>query len=396
LCILGGPALWSTGFGAVADHVYWGQIVQGRIYDDPNLGPLCVVLIEFETDATVEAIEITTPAGYFDVIPSDDYTAYADTETFHWVSDATDRWEYWGYFEDSEALLAYGDGLYVFTVYYLNGPAEETSVWYGEPGTNEPIAAPTQRPDLVWPSYNGLAGSPVRFLWQPITDANVAEVYLGVVDVNGVHAAEATYDVDTVISDPYPLAEGVYDAELMFENFYPVTNPDGIPFDLLKTSMLFQPFEVTFSGVYRFWSSVTGAHFYTADDDEKNALLRESRNTWTYEGLAFYAWKTQYYADLSPVYRFRSIQPSVYLYTIDTDEKDHLIRDQSHLWAFEGAAFYAFEVGRQPTGSKPVYRFWNASSGSPFYTIREAEVDMLLADYPEVFIFEGPAFYAYE
>ena len=395
-CLLVLACLCGSGFGAVAEHVYWGQIIQGRIHDDPNLDPLHLVLIEFETDASVEAIEIETPAGYVDVIPSDEYTQYAGTETFHWVSDGVHRWEYWGYFEDADTLYAYGDGLYVFTIYYVDGSAEVTDVWYGVPGRDEAIRAPEQRPHLVWPSHEGAAASPLTFLWQPITDPYAIDVYLGIIDAEGRYVASDVYGPEAVVSDSYPLPEGWYDVELGLENFYPVTNPDGIPFDLLKTSMLFQPFEVVLSSVHRFWSPVTGVHFYTADEQEKDELIREHSDLWAYEGTAFYAWSTKYDPNLSPVYRFYAESVGTWLYTIDTEEKEMLIRDYPDLWKFEGVAFYAFEQGRQPVGSSPVYRFRDLASGSDFYTASEAEVDKLLSDYPDIFAFEGPAFYAYQ
>ena len=42
--------------------------------------------------------------------------------------------------------------------------------------------------------------------------------------------------------------------------------------------------------VYRFWSPVTGAHFYTISEREKDKLIEKYADVWTFEGPAFYAW----------------------------------------------------------------------------------------------------------
>jgi len=43
--------------------------------------------------------------------------------------------------------------------------------------------------------------------------------------------------------------------------------------------------------VYRFWSPRISAHFYTISEVERDYLLRTyGTETWTYEGIAFYAW----------------------------------------------------------------------------------------------------------
>jgi len=43
--------------------------------------------------------------------------------------------------------------------------------------------------------------------------------------------------------------------------------------------------------VYRFWSPKISAHFYTISEVERDYLLRTyGTETWTYEGIAFYAW----------------------------------------------------------------------------------------------------------
>ncbi len=99
-----------------------------------------------------------------------------------------------------------------------------------------------------------------------------------------------------------------------------------------------------------------------------------------------------FYTAISPVYRFWNEQTNTHFYTISEEEKDHLI-ETYYQFIFEGPAFYAYETQTEET--KPVYRFWNNQTNTHFYTISEEEKDKLIEKYHQ-FIFEGPAFYAYE
>ncbi|OHB65088.1 MAG: hypothetical protein A2Y77_02610 [Planctomycetes bacterium RBG_13_62_9] len=394
LLILG---LSRTGGAAVSDHLFWGQIAQARIYDDPDVAaPLYLFLLQVETDASVAYLEFVTPGGFVDVISSDEYTASGDIETYHWTYDSTHVWEYWGYFDDPGSLDFYNNGLYVIILHYLNGFTQQTAVVYGIPGTISPIPTPTQRPVLLWPRYDGAVASPVSFEWEPVADPSVADVYLNVVDADATYVIADVYDPRTTDSDFYGLTEGTYDIELMFENFYAITNADGIPFDLLKTSTLLQPFEVVASSVYRFWSPVTGRHFYTLDENEKDKLINNYSRFWTFEGPVFYAWSTEYSADLAPVYRFWSNTSGSHFYTISESEKNKLLNNYSYAWTYEGVAFYAYPPGAQPSDASPVYRFWNASDNSHFYTMDAGEVNKLITQFSHIYRFEGLAYYAYE
>jgi hypothetical protein len=148
--------------------------------------------------------------------------------------------------------------------------------------------------------------------------------------------------------------------------------------------------------VYRFWSPVLLTHFYTIDTAERDKLVKKYPDVWTFEGEAFHAAAEPFDADLVPVYRFWSPQRGTHLYTIDEAERDRLIKAGKNVWVFEGIAFYAYPKGGQPTESEPVYRFVNRVNGAQFYTISAQERDRVLKQYPEVFTFEGTAFYAYE
>jgi hypothetical protein len=389
--------LCGAGRAAVSDHVFRGQIMQGRIYDDPNLAaPLYHFMLELDTDASVSYVEFMTAAGRTDVIPADPHTVAGGIETYHWIDGSTHVWEYWGYFEDPNALHDYGDGLYVVIPHYANGSKEQTAVWYGVPGTTQPIPTPTQRPQLLWPPHDGAVASPVTFTWEPVTDPSIGDIYLNVRNDSNESVIAGVYGVHATGSTPYDVNEGRYQIEFALESFYSIMSPDGVPFEVLKTSTLLQPFEVVASNVYRFWSPITGRHFYTIDGAEKNKLIDTYSDVWTFEGPVFYAWATPYDSGMAPVYRFWSGSSNSHFYTIRESEKTKLINLYSHVWTYEGVAFYAYAPGGQPSDVSPVYRFWKPSDNTHFYTIDPTERDKLVTQYSAIYTFEGIAFYAWQ
>ena len=147
--------------------------------------------------------------------------------------------------------------------------------------------------------------------------------------------------------------------------------------------------------VYSFWSPVLGHYFFTAGAEEKQALIDLYPDIWTFEGIAYFTPTEGRDPNAAPVYRFWSPVLSSHFYTINEAEKDMLVRDYSYFWAFDGIAFYAFPEGKQPADSCPVYRFWSGVQSSHFYTTSEKERDDLIANSPDVWTFEGIAWYAY-
>jgi hypothetical protein len=100
--------------------------------------------------------------------------------------------------------------------------------------------------------------------------------------------------------------------------------------------------------------------------------------------------------NLAPVYRFWSSSLMTHFYTINEAEKDKLIREYEDVWTYEGIAFYAYPPGSQPIDAKPVYRFRSLPEDHHFYTINEAEKNKLLREFPSKWILEGIVWYAYD
>ncbi len=100
--------------------------------------------------------------------------------------------------------------------------------------------------------------------------------------------------------------------------------------------------------VHRFWSAQLADHFYTIDEAEKNKLMSQSAGVWTYEGIAFYAWPDgRQPPGTCPVYRFWSSVTTSHFYTADESEKARLLQDPSHLWTYEGIAWHAYSLPGQ-------------------------------------------------
>ncbi len=95
-----------------------------------------------------------------------------------------------------------------------------------------------------------------------------------------------------------------------------------------------------------------------------------------------------------PVYRFWSPVHSRHFYTIRAAERDKLINQYPHVWTYERTAYRAFADDSR-ADLAPVYRFWSGTLNAHFYTIDRAERDKLIAKYSRVWTYEGTAFYAY-
>ena len=113
---------------------------------------------------------------------------------------------------------------------------------------------------------------------------------------------------------------------------------------------------------------------------------------WRYEGPAFYV-PVGNPEGAIPVYRFYSENLRVHLFTIDENEKDHLIAEAADVWRYEGPAFYVPADNQE--GAVPVYRFYNEDLTEHLFTTDENEKNHLIDTAGDVWRFEGVAYYAY-
>ncbi|MCF7838266.1 MAG: pre-peptidase C-terminal domain-containing protein, partial [Candidatus Marinimicrobia bacterium] len=146
------------------------------------------------------------------------------------------------------------------------------------------------------------------------------------------------------------------------------------------------------SPIFRFYSPVSGSHFYTRNQAERDHLIANLSHAWNYEGTAWHAFATQA-ANTTPIYRFYSPLSGSHFYTRNEAEKDHIIANLSHAWNYEGISWYAYAT--QAANTVPVYRFYSPVSGSHFYTRNQAERDHIIANLSHAWSYEGISYYAF-
>ena len=151
------------------------------------------------------------------------------------------------------------------------------------------------------------------------------------------------------------------------------------------------------SPVFRFYNSMTGTHFYSINESERNEILLDSSKDFLqYEGPAFSAAQSSNAApDLSPVFRFYNRLNGVHFYTINEDERDSIQNDPAlKSFSYEGIAYYASK--KDGAGKKPLYRFFVISKGTHFYTASASERDRIQREISADFFYEGVAYHVLE
>lgn len=91
-----------------------------------------------------------------------------------------------------------------------------------------------------------------------------------------------------------------------------------------------------------------------------------------------------------PIYRFYNATTGAHFFTPSAQERDYVIATYP-AFAYEGVAFYAYDASA--AGQDVVYRFYNTTTGAHFYTISAAERNYVQMTYP-AFKYEGPAWSA--
>jgi hypothetical protein len=147
------------------------------------------------------------------------------------------------------------------------------------------------------------------------------------------------------------------------------------------------------NSLYRFWSPMNKAHFYTYSLTERNNVIEKyTDNEWTYEGPA-YTVPDCSEAGAKKVYRFWSSVNKTHFFTISEAEKVQVETIYpTEIWKYEGVGFCAFT--ESAADRTPVYRFWSEENKSHFYTANEAEKNDVTAIYTDKqWLPEGTAYY---
>ncbi len=148
--------------------------------------------------------------------------------------------------------------------------------------------------------------------------------------------------------------------------------------------------------VYRFWSPKTSKHFFTINEAEKDKLIADFSDVWTFEGPVYYVYAQATGSAVVPVYRLWSSKTGSHFWTISESEKASLLENENQGWIDEGIVFYVYSDKMAGLGLKPVYRFWSGALGSHLYTISESEKDKLIAEYSNAWTYEGIVWYAFD
>ena len=141
--------------------------------------------------------------------------------------------------------------------------------------------------------------------------------------------------------------------------------------------------------VFRFFDTKTGTHFYTNSTAERDSVIA-TRSDLSYEGFGLNALQPNTANDpaAAAVYRFFDISNGSHFYTTAPSELNTLKANPG--FAYEGIAFYE-DTSKQANNSA-VYRFFDTNDGSHFYTANANEKAQVLAARPDL-INEGVAFY---
>ena len=145
--------------------------------------------------------------------------------------------------------------------------------------------------------------------------------------------------------------------------------------------------------VFRFWSDAHQSHFFTQSVVERDRVIEiYPDRVWKYEGVAFGA-HTEQISGTVPVFRFWSDVHGAHFYTASATERDRVIATYApNVWQYESVAFYAYPSAT--TGSNPVYRFWSPTHRAHFFTATWAEYNAVRTRFsPQVWSYEGHAFW---
>jgi hypothetical protein len=145
------------------------------------------------------------------------------------------------------------------------------------------------------------------------------------------------------------------------------------------------------TAVYRFWSPVYEGHFYTADPAERDRVIATWPTIWHYEGIAYSAFTTQVSGTV-PLYRFWSTRYNGHFYTADPAERDRVLATWPDVWSYEGIAYYVYPASSTQPNTTVVHRFWSTPASHHFYTASDAEKNRVIQTWPYFWDYEGVTF----
>lgn len=92
---------------------------------------------------------------------------------------------------------------------------------------------------------------------------------------------------------------------------------------------------------------------------------------------------------INPVYRFYNISNGTHFYTASSEERDNVGRRWGTIYRYEGVVYNLTNNGGNVI---QLYRFWN-TNGTHFYTASPVERDNIVRSWPNIYKYEGVAYY---
>ncbi len=140
--------------------------------------------------------------------------------------------------------------------------------------------------------------------------------------------------------------------------------------------------------VYRFYNRTNGTHFYTDSAAERDTVNATWPHIYTDEGPTYYTYPANNSTQLTRLYNKVS---GSHFYTASSTEAANALATWPGVFQLDGATY---KVNPAPVAnSLPVYRFFNRTNGSHFYTASETEKAHVMATWPHIYTLEGPAFW---
>lgn len=148
--------------------------------------------------------------------------------------------------------------------------------------------------------------------------------------------------------------------------------------------------EVSTIEIFRFFDTSTGTHFYTGNAAERDTIIAAS-SALSYEGVAFTAADTtSNLSGLVNVFRLYNSITGTHFYTADENERANAVNNLAG-FIDEGIAYYGYAEALDDGSSAALFRFYNEATGTHFYTASEAERDEIQT--VGTLAYEGIAYY---
>ena len=142
--------------------------------------------------------------------------------------------------------------------------------------------------------------------------------------------------------------------------------------------------------VFRFFDPANGQHFFT-DNTSETQQITATRPDMVSEGTGFRSVDpSSGDANAAPVYRFFDTKTGDHFFTANTQEKNAVLQTRPDM-SYEGIGFYEHTTAQ--AGDAAVYRYFQPATGGHFYTQSAAEMQAIGVTRPDL-VSEGIAFYA--